>query len=371
MNSFFARVILIPSAVFLSVIFGGAYGSGREIVSYISRNGPYGGLISILTICLFYTAVLYLCFEIARLFRTYEYNGFSRILLKKFWPAYELLIMIGLIVTLAICASAAGAISYDHFGVSAILGGAVLLAIIVTLNFFGREVVEKSMMISVAALGLALIYLLYANLSKFGPQITDIFSTAANDKVGGIKNGLTYAQTSGGFIPILLYCAVQLRSRKEVFIASFVAALCAVLPAIALHISFMASYPAILDETVPSYWMVEKATSPFFLNIYVAIVFVMVAQTGVGLLHGVLERIDDWVKEKRGKALSHTGHALVAAGAFLLSLGFASIGLVELIFKAFTFFSNAFLIVFFLPLFTYGIWLIVKNRDPISVEENR
>ena len=28
----YSRVVLIPSAVFLSAIFGGAYGSGREIV---------------------------------------------------------------------------------------------------------------------------------------------------------------------------------------------------------------------------------------------------------------------------------------------------------------------------------------------------
>lgn len=368
-NSYISRVILIPSAVFLSVIFGGAYGSGREIVSYISVNGPTGGLISILTICLFFAVVLFLCFELARLFRTYEYSGFARILLKRFWPAYELLIIIGLIVSLAICASAAGAISHDHFGISALIGGAALLAIIVTLNFFGREVVEKSMMLSVTALGFAVAYLLYVNLSKFGPQISEVFATADNDLAGGVKNGLTYAQTSGGFIPVLLYCAVQLKTRKEVFAASAIAALCAVLPAIALHISFMAGYPAILDETVPAYRMVENATSPLFLNIYVIIVFVMVAQTGVGLLRGVSERTDDWSKSRRGKPMTQSGHALVAAGAFLLSLLFASMGLVNLIFSAFTFFSNSFLVVFFLPLFTYGVWLIIKNRNPGPAEE--
>lgn len=364
-SSFLTRVILIPSSVFLSVIFGGAYGSGREIVAYISSNGPVGGLTSILTIAVFYMAVLFICFELARLFRTHDYHGFSKILLGKFWVAYEILIMIGLVVTLAICASAAGAISFDHFGIPSLVGGAVLLAIIVTLNFFGREVVEKSMMISVAALGLALIYLIFANLTQFGAEISETFSTAENNHETAVRTGLTYAQTSGGFIPILLFAALALKSRKEVLIAAIVAALFAMLPAVAMHISFMASYPEIIDQTVPAYWMVQKAALPVFLSIYVLIVFVMVAQTGVGLLHGVLERIDHWFEQKRGRPLPAYGHALVAAGAYLISLLFASMGLVALIFRAFTFFSNAFLIVFFIPLFTYGIWLIVKNKTPV------
>ena len=364
--SYLFRVVLIPSAVFLSVIFGGAYGSGREIVAYISSNGPYGGLISIGTIFLFYSLVLFMCFEIARLFKTYDYSEFSKILLKRAWPLYEILIMIGLIITLAICASAAGAISYDHFGISAIIGGAILLAIIVTLNFFGRSVVEKSMMLGVGALGVAGFYLLLSSLSKFGADISGTFTAAENTMLGAVKSGLTYAQTSGGFIPILLYCAISLRSRKEVAAAAVIAAFISMLPAIALHLSFMANYREITEQTVPAYWMVEKATSPLFLNIYILIVFVMVAQTGVGLLHGVLERVDDFLKERRGRPLNSVGRGLVAAGAFLISLLFASMGLVDLIFRAFTFFSNAFLLVFFLPLFTYGIWLVWKNREPID-----
>lgn len=362
-SSFLVRVILIPSSVFLSVIFGGAYGSGREIVAYISSNGPYGGLLSILTIFLFYSLVLFMCFEIARLFSTYDYNGFSKILLNKFWPLYEILIMLGLIITLAICASAAGAISHDHFGISAIIGGAVLLAIIVILNFYGRAVVEKSMILGVAALGLAVMYLVLSSFSKFGTDIAATFASAKNTGFGSVKNGLTYAQTSGGFIPILLYCAVSLRSRKEVLIASLIAGCVAMLPAVALHLSFMASYPEITEQTVPAYWMVERATSPIFLNVYIIIVFVMVAQTGVGLLHGVLERVDKYLTKHRGKPMSPVGHGLVAASAFFISLIFASMGLVALIFRAFTFFSNAFLLVFFIPLFTYGIWLITRNKE--------
>ena len=46
-DSYLPRVVLIPSAVFLSAIFGGAYGSGREVVEFMTRYGPIGGLLSI------------------------------------------------------------------------------------------------------------------------------------------------------------------------------------------------------------------------------------------------------------------------------------------------------------------------------------
>ena len=86
-DSYLTRVVLIPSAVFLSAIFGGAYGSGREIVEFMTRYGPVGGLLSIVTIALAFAGCLFLCFEIARLTRAYDYHAFGRVLLRGASPA--------------------------------------------------------------------------------------------------------------------------------------------------------------------------------------------------------------------------------------------------------------------------------------------
>lgn len=368
-KGFISRVLIIPSVVFLSVVFGGAYGSGREVVSFVSVSGPFGGLSAIATIAIFYAAVLFTCFELARLYRVYEYSGLARVLLKRFWPAYEVLVQLGLVVALAICASAAGAIAHSHFSLSPLFGSAVLLVIIVVLNFFGRAVVEQSMLVSVCALSLALAYLLFSVLGHSASEILIVFDTAENSMSGSIKHGLTYAQTVGGFVPILLYCAVQLQTRLEVAAAAACAAMIAVIPALVLHIVFMASYPDILSETVPAYQIVESLSTPLFLSLYVFIVFIMIAQTGVGLLHGVLERIDKSVVLHRNLPLSNLESSAVAAGAFVLALAFASAGLVNLILGAFTFFSYSFMLVFFLPLFTYGAWLISRNSDPIKLDD--
>jgi len=54
----FIRIILIPAAVFQSVIFGGAYGTGRETAEYISSNGPIGGMLSLALIALGFGVIL-------------------------------------------------------------------------------------------------------------------------------------------------------------------------------------------------------------------------------------------------------------------------------------------------------------------------
>jgi uncharacterized membrane protein YkvI len=120
---------------------------------------------------------------------------------------------------------------------------------------------------------------------------------------------------------------------------------------------------------VPTYLIIEQATSSMFLNFYVVVVFVLIALTGVGLLQGVLERIDNRMQESRGRALSATNHALISAFALIASSGLATIGLVDLIIKGFRFFSISFTFIFFIPLFTIGIYKII-TAPAVGLTEN-
>jgi uncharacterized membrane protein YkvI len=357
--SYVTRVFLIPSSVYLSVVFGGAYGSGREVVEFISRHGPLGGFISILTIVLIYVFCLFMCFELARKFKTFEYRHFFQLLLGRGWILYEILIIVGLIVTLAICSSSVGAIVHSHFHVPIMTGGLGLLFIIVFLNYFGREVIEKSMMISVSCLLLVLGIASAISIAEHYTDIIDVFTLSTTEVVDAFNGGRVYALTPAGFIPIILYCCRDLQSRKESFVAAVAAALVAVIPGIMLHLSFMANYPEIIDQTLPAYWMIENIGSSLLMYAYLVVVIILIAQTGVGLLHGVLERIDVWMLEIRQRRLTPVGHASVAACAVLLSSILATLGLVELIIKGFTFFAWAFVFVFIIPLLTVGaskIW---------------
>ena len=241
------------------------------------------------------------------------------------------------------------------------LGGIGVLVIIMVLAFFGRRIVENSMVIAVIALGLVLGFLFVGILARFGSELSNSFVREPLTW-DGTGTGLTYALTNCGFLPLLLYAARDLESRRETLIAAICAALVGVVPAIGFHFCFMTAYPQIVDRTLPGYWLIESIMSPTFLIVYVIVVFILVAQTGVALMQGVVEAIDKLLIERRGKPLTGLGHAILSGGALTLAAGLASIGLVALIVRAYGFLSISFLLVFFVPLFARGTWLVFRGR---------
>ena len=73
LNSHFFKVYVIPGCVFQSVMVGGGYGTGREVVEYFTQFGLYGGMLGLLVTFLVMATVLALTFELARVSRSYDY----------------------------------------------------------------------------------------------------------------------------------------------------------------------------------------------------------------------------------------------------------------------------------------------------------
>lgn len=359
----FNRVLVIPSAVFVSVLFGPGYGSGREMVEFVSKHGPWGGLLSITIIAITFGILLSLSFEIARKFRSYNYQDLIAILLGRGWFLYQIAILIGIMITLSICASAAGTMVEDRFGIPALGGSLLLLLLIIILNYQGREIVEKSMAISVAALLLLLIFLLQQTFTGHWGTISAPFAADQWQGTEWLRSGLTYGVVNAGFIPLLIYCARDIRTRGEAFTGGFFAGFVGVLPAVAFHLMFMAVYPEVIDQRLPTYWMIEKVTPPLVLDIFVIVLFVLIVQTGVGMLQGLIEQMDHYLA-LRGRTMSAKAHAAVAAAVTLVSMALGSMGIVALVARGYTFLSVVLLLTFTLPILTRGVYRIWFEPDP-------
>jgi len=143
MNSRFFKIYVIPGAVFQSVMVGGGYGTGREIVEYFTSHGFMGGLMGLGIAFACMAAVLALTFEFSRLTKAYDYRNFFKNLLGPGWVAFEVLIILLFLLILAVLASAAGNILQDNFGISYGVGLSIMLAVIGALTFFGRDVIAK------------------------------------------------------------------------------------------------------------------------------------------------------------------------------------------------------------------------------------
>ena len=353
-DSLFYRVALVPASVFLAVVFGGSYGSGQEVVQFVSAAGPVGGYWALLAIVLIWGLLLGLSFELARRFNAYEYAGFMRALLHKGWFAYECVILVSMVLVLAICAAGAGTVLGEHFGASVWLGSLALLAIAVTLNYCGRKAVERSMMACVVVL-LAMLSLLCAHAL---PQLSwPDWPNAQAETANPLLSGAQYAIVNGGFIPLLLYCGRGARTRAQAFAAGFCAAGAAAIPGLLLHTSFLAGYPEALGQNLPAYWTIGQLMPPIFLSLYVVVLFLMITQTALGMVHGLAARMDSLSVSRRSRGLGKAEQAGIAAlmicGAMLL----AEIGFVTLIAQGYDLLVVLFIAVFVVPLLTRGAWL--------------
>ena len=88
----FFKKYLLPGFVFQSVIIGGGYGTGRELVEFFLNYGPLGGLLGmVLVTTVMWSVLLAITFEFSRKFRSYDYRTFFKNLLGPFWFAFEII----------------------------------------------------------------------------------------------------------------------------------------------------------------------------------------------------------------------------------------------------------------------------------------
>jgi uncharacterized membrane protein YkvI len=358
------RVLIVPAGVILSTMFGGGYASGRETATFISGYGPWGGVLAVAFMALVFGVIMVVCLELARTFLAYDYASLSRVFLGRAAVVYEATLSVGLILALGVGATAAGATLEDHFGVPRIAGTALLMLGVIALTFFGRHVVEWSMTIS-AGLLLAILAALVAVVFKSASGA--VFDTFAAEPIDNSfwQGGGLYAVLGASFFPLIIFIARNIETRKEAIQAGMFGGVIVALPALAFHVSFMASYPAILDEDVPSYAIAEMYGSPLLLNAFVLVLFVLMVQTSVGILQGLIERVDAWAKPRLGRSLSSMQHAGLSAVVLLLTVGLSVVGVVNLVAAGYGLLSIAFLFTFTIPLLTIGVQrLRTSDRTP-------
>ena len=361
LNSRLIRIYLIPGAVFQSVMVGGGYGTGREIVEYFTSFGITGGLLAMSISFAILAVVLGLTFEIARLFNAYDYRSFFKRLLGRGWVAFEVLIILQFLLVLAVLASAAGNILRDEFGMPYGVGLVVMLAVVGLLTFFGRELIAKALTFWSL--------LLYATFIAFFVQVfsSDWNSIAHALRDGQIisgwqQSGFQYALYNLAVAPLLLFTAREFTSRRETFRSGAIAAAIAIVPALIFHLSFFAAYPAVLEQAIPVYWMMGSMGMTTLVIVYSVMLFGTFIETGAGMLQGINDRIDVWLVEKRGSGASRSAHATLAVCAIAVSALLSLVGITALIAKGYGTMAWGFLVVYVIPLMTIGVSHIIRTK---------
>lgn len=359
--SAFWRTYVVPAAVFQSVIVGGGYATGREVVEYVSRHGDSGGLIACGVIAMLFGIVLATSFALAHRLRLTDYRHFLRALLGRGWVVYEVLFVALLVVVIAVVASAMGAVLASAADAPPVLGSALVLAGVVVLNFCGRTVVEHALsawaiVVSTALLGLAAVVLTVPGAAPFAaPGATEIAQA--------VLSGSQFAVYNSALIPVLVYCTAGIATTAAAARAGFVAGVAGVVPALLLHLVFMHAGDVVIDAAVPTHAALVAAGLDAWAPLYNVLLCGTVMLTAAGVLQGVNERVDGWRDDRGRPPLAPALHALLAGGVVLASLALAQFGIVALVARGYGALSWAFFAVFTLPLLTRGLYRLWRH-DP-------
>jgi uncharacterized membrane protein YkvI len=354
------RIYIIPGAVFQSVMVGGGYGTGREIVEYFTRLGAWGGLLAFAVAFTVFAVVLALTFELSRLSRTYDYRSFFRVLLGRGWVLYEILVVLMFLLILAVLASAAGNILRDELRVPYFAGIAIMLLAIGLLNFYGRELIARVLTFwSVVLYAMIITFFVFVFVKAGDQLLGNLGSTAAAD--GWAASGFKYGVYNIAILPLLLYIARDFQSRSEAFGSGFVAAAIALVPGLLFHFAFFAGYPQILEQPVPVYWLMQELGLSFLVLAYSLMLFGTFIETGAGLLQGINERVDVFLQEAGRKALPRLGHAGIAVVAVVVSALLSLAGITTLIAKGYGTMAWAFFAVYIIPLVTLGAYRVFRK----------
>lgn len=84
-----------------------------------------------------------LTFEVARVYKTYDYKSMIKVLIGPLWPLFDVVYILCMILVISIMASASGSIVEQTTGLNYWAGVVLLVAITGGLIFFGDSIIER------------------------------------------------------------------------------------------------------------------------------------------------------------------------------------------------------------------------------------
>ena len=350
---------ILPGLIFQSITIAGGYGTGRELVEFFLRYGPLGGLLALVLATIIWSVVCAITFELARLTRSFDYRTFSRQLLGPAWGLYELCYLAMMALILAVIAAAAGSILDEIFGLPYYVG---VVGVVGTVGFFvfkGTTTIERFLSIWS--------FVLYANyivffvwcLGRFGGDIGSGLTTGGV-LPGWFIGGVKYGANNIGVVPAILFCVRHLETRREALVAGVLAGPLAMLPGLFFFLAMVGQYPQIVQETVPSIYLLDILGSRVFRIVFQVVLLGTLIETATGMIHAVNERIGETMHE-RGAVMPSYVRPAVAVVLLALTTFLARFGLIDLIASGYGTIAWGFLFLFVFPVLTFGTYQVITR----------
>src|SRR5699024_11915029 len=116
-------------------LIAGGYATGREVVEYGAKFGAIGWVTG-LTILIGFGVMAFLMFEVARVFKAFDYKSLVKQFLGPLWFIYDIIYFLLAILILFIVIAATGSILKRTIGLDIWMGVIIVNVFIVILHYF-------------------------------------------------------------------------------------------------------------------------------------------------------------------------------------------------------------------------------------------
>jgi uncharacterized protein len=353
--------LVVPGLVIMAVMVGGGYATGRELVEFFISKGPRTALAGLALTAFWISAAAMISFELARRYQAFDYRSFCRIFIGPFSALFEVGYYALLLLVLSVVSAAAGKLLAEMAGLPEVANSILFMAAVAFVVYFGNSFIEK-----VISIWSMIFYATYGSMFalvvwKFGPQLRSALDAAPLDWLEALKDSLSYTGYNVVIVPILIFVARNLETRPQALAAGAMAGPLILLPGFASLLALSAFYPQILGDPLPISRVLGEIGSPTLRMCVQLVILGAFIKTGVGLLHGLNERVARAVVD-RGRAMPRGARPLLALGIMVVAVFVASsVGIINLIGQGYRYSSYFFLVVFFFPLMLRGLWLAARG----------
>ena len=366
------HTLVLPAIIAQSMIIGGGYATGREVVECAGRFGKWGWLsVAIITVC--FAIVMALSFELARLAGAYDYKTWSRNLVGPFWWLVDLLILSMMMLVIAVMTAAIGEVLQQTLGIPKPLRLAIALACVGFLSWRGFGFIEKAKTWGSAALYLGYcafaVLVLTAPVEEAGAEAVALPVAAATAperrRAGGDRRRRVC--TSPITSPSCRRCSsasIARRGGSETFSSGALAGVAMTVP-FALTLACLLRFPqaSVMDAEVPWLPMITSAADgraggpALWIAIFGLVAGWTLIETAVGSIHALLRRVeshlDDLPRRWRPASgrLTRVQKAGTAVGVLVAAAGLSTFGIIDLVARGYGTLAWGFIALVVVPLF--------------------
>ena len=369
---------VLPGIILQSVMIGGGYATGREIVEYGAKYGALGWLSGLGTF-LGFAVIAALTYELIRLTKAYDFKTFMKTIGGPLWIVFDIVYLLFMVVIIAVMASATGNIVEQTLGLNYWVG-VVAITVVAILNFYGSRLIERFETLGTVALYAGYIIFSVLVIGTFGKNISTVFANHDTSFIGGsvsagkaLWSGVLYCAYNLVVMPATFFTIERQTRRVESVVSGIIGGVLATIPWFLTYFAVMCFYPNpdVLGASVPWLAMMQGTAGPVVIAIFGIVMGWTLIETSTGIIHAALERVNNGLKEAHKPPMTGKQQAILTIIVLVGSMVLSKVGIIDLIATVYNALSYAFLAIYVLPLITVGVYKIFKLRKAEKEEQKK